>query len=95
MHAHPFVEKLDLSRIGIAEAHGHIVGAVHPEHDPALCHLQAHPGTAAVKQALVEWALGHFGGRVQRFGGSVVGIWVAAPDPALEAALESHGFAPT
>lgn len=95
MHAHPFVERLDLSRVGIAEDHGHIVGVVHPEHDPALCHLQAHPGTAAVKQALVQWALTHLGGRVKRLGGPVLGIWVPGPDPSLEAVLADHEFEPT
>lgn len=95
MHAHPLILRLDLSQIGIAEDHGHIVGVIHPEHHPAFCFLQAHPGTAAVKQALVEWALAHLGGVSETFGGEVIGIWVADPDPGLDAILTDHGFSAT
>lgn len=95
MHAHPFVLRLDLSQIGIAEDHGHIVGVIHPESDPAYCYLQAHPGTGAVKEVLVDWALDHLGGASDALGGEVVGIWVPDPDPGLEAILTARGFAPT
>lgn len=92
MHAHPFVEHIDLTRIGIAEHHGRVVGVIHPEDHPAFCHLQAHPGTAAVKESLVGWAEAHLGGMSETFGGPVLGIWVPDPDPGLEAILEEHGF---
>ncbi|MBI5156442.1 MAG: GNAT family N-acetyltransferase [Acidimicrobiia bacterium] len=95
MHAHPLVEGLDLSRVGVAEDHRHIVGVVHPEHDPAFCHLQAHPGTAAVKEGLVDWAMSKCGGESAAFGGEVIGIWVPEPDPGLEAILRDRGFAAT
>lgn len=93
MHAHPFVDRIDLSRIGIAEHHRHVVGVIHPEHHPAFCHLQAHPGTAEVKAALVDWAIGTCGGHSETFGGEVIGIWVPDPDPGLEAILTDRGFA--
>ena len=95
MHAHPFVMRLDLSQIGIAEDHGHVVGVVHPEEHPAFCFLQAHPGTAVVKEALVDWALHHLGGISQSLGGEVIGIWVPDPDPGLDAILTERGFAAT
>jgi len=95
MHAHPLVESLDLSRIGIAEDHRHVVGVIHPEHHPAFCYLQAHPGTATVKEALVDWAMSTCGGKSVRFGGEVIGIWVPEPDPGLEAILSDRGFAAT
>lgn len=95
MHGHPLVERLVLADIGVAEEHRRVVGVIHPEHDPAFCHLQAHPGTAAVKEALVEWALDHFGGTSAAFGGRVLGIWLADSDRGLEAILTRHGFTPT
>jgi predicted N-acetyltransferase YhbS len=95
MHGHPLVEQIDLSRIGVAELHGHIVGVVHPEHHPAFCHLQAHPETHAIKEALIEWAIAHLYGPSKTFGREVTGIWVADPDPGIEAILTARGFTPT
>ena len=94
MHGHPLLARLDLSAIGVAEQHGRVVGVIHPEDHPAFCYLQGHPETAALKEALVEWALAHFGGRSERFG-DVNGVWVSDPDPGLEAILAGRGFSPT
>ena len=95
MHGHPLVARLDLSEIGVAEHHGRVVGVVHPEDQPALCYLQVHPETAAVKEALVDWSLEHLGGSVDAIPGEINGVWVSDPDPGLEAILADRGFAPT
>lgn len=60
MHAHPLIERIDRSSIGIAEtAAGRTVGVIHPEHVPDQRYVQLRPGHERVLPALVEWAEHH------------------------------------
>ena len=56
MHFHPVILELDLSKIGIAEEDGRIIGVVHFESTHAEVYTQVRPGYEHIKPALLEYA---------------------------------------
>ena len=94
MHAHPNIDDVDLTRIGIAEGQdGSIVGAVHPEHTPAFGYLQT--ATPKARLALLEWAEEHLGGWSETFQRQAFGLYVDDTDDDLRNILEDRGYQET
>lgn len=56
MHYHPFIWKLDLTRIGIAEENGQILGVVHFESNHAEVRMEIRPGFEYIKVNLLDYA---------------------------------------
>lgn len=92
MHFHPLIRGLDLTRCGIAQDHGEIVGAVHFEHQPAFNYLQRRPGADDVIEPLLDWAERHLGGPSRTFGRDVLGFFVPEFDDLVRRSLEQRGF---
>lgn len=92
MHSHPYVENVDLQRIGIAADDDAVVGVVHPEHSPAFCYFQIRPGRSDVKMMLVEWAEAHLGGWSSDLKGTVVGFFIDDIDVESQTILTQRGY---
>ena len=56
MHHHPFIRRLDLSRIGLWEADGEIVGVVHPEHRKGTVYLELDPAHTDLGGEMLRYA---------------------------------------
>jgi predicted N-acetyltransferase YhbS len=56
MHFHPSIKAMDLSKIGIAEEYGEILGVVHFEANHAEVFIQAHPDHQELKEILLDHA---------------------------------------
>jgi len=94
MHSHPYVENVDLERIGIAvDVDGAVVGVVHPEHSPAFSYFEVRPGHSDVKAMLVDWAEAHLGGWSRSLERDVLGFYVDDTDIELQAILTDRGYA--
>jgi len=59
MHFHPFIARVDLRAIGVWEAEGTIVAAVHPEHSTGHVYLEVDPGFAHLKPEMLAYAEAH------------------------------------
>ncbi len=92
MQFHPLIRGLDLSRFGVAEEQGEIVGIVHFEHHPAFGYLQRRPGADHVVDPLLDWAERHLGGHSHTFGRAVLGLYVPEFDEVLRRSVERRGF---
>lgn len=92
MHAHPYIERVDLSGIGIAEsAAGRVLGVIHPEAVPEQHYLQLRPGHEGVPAMLLAWAerLPAEPSGVAPVGR--VGVFVDDSDPELQALVAERG----
>ena len=56
MHYHPLIRGVDLSSIGVWEAHGEIVGVVHPEHRMGTAYFEIDPGYGVLKGEMLRYA---------------------------------------
>jgi GNAT superfamily N-acetyltransferase len=93
MHAHPYIENIEPSLIGIAElTDGTVIGLVHPEHAPAFCYLQVRPGYERVKTLLVDWAEERLGGWSRTLERDLLGIHVDDSDGDLQSILRDRGY---
>ena len=59
MHYHPLIRGVDLSSIGVWEAHGEIVGVVHPEHGMGTAYFEIDPEYSALKREMLRYAEEH------------------------------------
>jgi len=59
MHYHPLIERVDVSRIGLWETKGEIVGVVHPEHHMGTAYFEVDPEYAAMKREMLAYAEEH------------------------------------
>lgn len=94
MHFHPLIRELDLdlSRCGVAEEHGEVVGIVHFEHDPTSAYLQRRPGADHVIDPLLDWAEEHLGAYSDRLGREALVVYAPGFDGPLRSVLTSRGF---
>ena len=56
MHYHPLIRGVDLDSIGVWEAHGEVVGVVHPEHDMGTAYFEIAPEYGALKGEMLRHA---------------------------------------
>jgi hypothetical protein len=92
MFAHPHIDDVDVSSIGIAESGDEIVGVVHPEDSNAFVYFQIRPGVDGVREPLLEWAESHFGGWSHSLEAEVLGLWIDRHDGALARLASQRGF---
>jgi predicted N-acetyltransferase YhbS len=92
MHYHPYIKNLDLSKIGIVEEHGKIIGVVHPEHQEGQIYFQVHPEHDAVKESLVDYAEETFRGRSKKDGREYLAFYINEHDAELEGIALERGF---
>ena len=59
MHYHPLIRGVDLYRIGVWEAHGEVVGVVHPEHFMGTAYFEVDPEYGALKAEMLRYAEEH------------------------------------
>lgn len=96
MHAHPYIERVDLSSIGIAEsAAGRVLGLVHPEAVPEQRYLQVRPGHENVRPALLEWAERHPAEPTGVAPAGRVGVFVDDSDAGLQGLVVERGYRPS
>jgi predicted N-acetyltransferase YhbS len=92
MFAHPFVDRVDLTSIGIADAGDQILGLVHPEDHMAFVYFPIRDGCDEVKPALLDWAQAHFGAWSNGFGRRLLGLWVDEHDEVLAELARERDF---
>jgi predicted N-acetyltransferase YhbS len=92
MHYHPYIKDLDLSKIGIAEDDGEIVGVVHFEHQEGQIYFQVHPEHDSVKEILFDYAEGTFRGKSTKDGRDYLALFINEHDKVLEALAQKYGF---
>jgi len=56
MHYHPLIRGVDLTAIGVWEAHGEIVGVVHPEHGLGAAYFEIDSECGALKGEMLRYA---------------------------------------
>jgi predicted N-acetyltransferase YhbS len=92
MHYHPFIKDLDLTKIGIAEDDGEIVGIVHFEHQYGQVYFQVHPEFEAAKGILFNYAEETFRGKSTKDGREYLALFINEHDTALEGMAKERGF---
>lgn len=92
MFAHPFVDRIDVAAIGVAEAGKEILGVAHPEDHMAFVYFAVREERDEVKPALLDWAEAHFGAWSKGFRERVLGLWIDEHDEVLAALAEERGF---
>lgn len=92
MHHHPFVWELDLTQIGIFEESGVIVGVVHPENNPGICHFQIKPGFEHLRSRMFDYFEETFQGISKSTNRLIRGLLVNEFDPDLEELAAKRGY---
>lgn len=92
MYFHPFTKALDLSKIGIAEDNGKIVGVVHFEHAEWQVFFQIRPGYEYIKTRLFDFAEENFRGITENTERLIRAIYINDFDAELIAIAKAHGY---
>ncbi len=92
MFSHPFIDRVDLSSIGVLEAADEILGVVHPEDSMTFVYFAVRQGHDEAKPALLDWAETHFGGWSHSFERSMLGLWIDEHDEMLTKLALERGF---
>jgi predicted N-acetyltransferase YhbS len=93
MHFHPVIRELDLTRIGVAEAQGEIVGVVHFEGNETEVFIQVHPDHSELRYVLFAYAEEtDFQGISKSTGRLIRAVYVNDFDKELEQLAEESGY---
>lgn len=92
MHFHPMIKQVDLSKIGIAEDGGEIMGVVHFEHAERQVYFQLRPGYEHIKPLLFDYAEENFKGISKSAGRLIRAIYINDFDTPLEEIAKSRGY---
>lgn len=92
MHHHPFIKEVDLTKIGIMEDDGRIVGVVHPESSLREVFLQIRPGYEHIKRDLLDHAEKYYGGTSVSTGRQIRAVYINELDPELEGMVSERGY---
>ncbi len=92
MHFHPLIKDTDISKIGVAEADGEIVGVVHHEHDHGLIYFQVHPDYEVLKPPLFDYAEANFGSVDAENGRERLVIFIHERDQVLQRLAAERGY---
>lgn len=92
MHFHPLIKETDISKIGVAEIEGAIVGVVHHEHDEGMIYFQVHPVHERVKPLLFDYAEKSFGSVDSYTGRERLAIFIHEADTYLQELAAARGF---
>jgi predicted N-acetyltransferase YhbS len=92
MHYHPLIKETDISKIGVAEVDGEIIGVVHHEHDEGVIYFQVHPAYDNHKAALFDYAEATFGSKDGHSGRERLVIFVNEADLAMQHLAAGRGY---
>jgi GNAT superfamily N-acetyltransferase len=92
MHHHPFVWELELTQFGIFEDSGKIVGVVHPENNPGLCHFQIKPGYEYLKPQMLDYFEETFQGISKSTNRLIRGAFISELDTEMEELAAQRGY---
>lgn len=90
MHYHSLLDKASLSRIGIWEDSGEVVGVAHHEHRIGEVYFQIHPEYSCLKRDMLEYAESHLCSDVEE--GKRLQVYINADDSEFESIAEGLGF---
>ncbi|MDP6821839.1 MAG: GNAT family N-acetyltransferase [Dehalococcoidia bacterium] len=91
MNFHPFVRVLDLSRIGLWESGGQIVGAVHPEDPEGGVYFELHPDFGDLRAEMLEYAEAHLA--LDNDGVKRMRVFINDLDEELQGIAADRGYA--
>ncbi len=92
MHHHSYIKELDLSKIGIAEDGGEVVGVVHFEHQEGQIYFQVHPDYDSIKERLLDYAEKTFRGKSTKDGRAYLALFICEHDKVMKTLAEKRGF---
>jgi predicted N-acetyltransferase YhbS len=92
MHSHPSLDESSLSRIGIWESGGSIVGVANYESTLGEAFFQVHPGHKHLKPTMLEYAEGNLHGTLAD-GRAYLHAYVNDFDEHFTALVDSRGYA--
>ena len=92
MHFHPLIKQLDLSKIGVVEEGGKILGVIHFEHAEWQVYFQLRPGYNHIKTNLYDYAEGKFKGISQSTGRLIRAVYINDFDTESEEIAKSRGY---
>jgi predicted N-acetyltransferase YhbS len=93
MHFLPWTQELDLTKFGIAERDGQMIGIVHFEANEAEVFIQAHPDHQQVRFAMLDYAEQNgFQGMSQSRNRLFRAVYVNDFDRELEAEVDARGY---
>jgi predicted N-acetyltransferase YhbS len=93
MHFHTFIRDLDLTKIGVAEAQGKILGVVHFEGNEAEVFIQVHPAHPQLRFELFAYAEEtNFQGVSKSTGRLIRVVYINDFDKELEQQVQEHGY---
>jgi predicted N-acetyltransferase YhbS len=92
MHYHPYINNLDLTKIGVVEENNEILGVANFEHQPSQVYLHVHPHYPELKELLVDYAERTFRGPSSRDEREHLVIFVNGEDSKLESIVKDRGF---
>ncbi|MCK4283834.1 MAG: GNAT family N-acetyltransferase [Candidatus Brocadiae bacterium] len=91
MHYHPLIRGVDLDSIGVWEAHGEIVGVVHPEHYMGTAYFEIDPECGDLKGEMLMYAEKHVSAR--RDGVRRLRVWINDEDDDFQKVASERGYA--
>ena len=92
MHFHPLLKETDISKIGVAEVDGAVVGVVHHEHDEGIIYFQVQPEYDQIKAALFDYAEATFGSKEAETGRERLAILINEADLTLQRLAAERGY---
>ena len=93
MHYHPLIRDVDLGSIGLWEAEGEIVGAVHPEHSMGTAYFEIAPGHGALKREMLAHAEEHIS--AAKDNGKSLAIYINDRDDEFRSVAAGMGYVKT
>jgi predicted N-acetyltransferase YhbS len=91
MHSHPNLDESELSKIGVWEESGSIVGVVHYESSLGEAFFQTHPGFAGLKPRMLDYAEANLRGKTED-GRPYIRVFVNDFDGIFEEHPKSRGY---
>ena len=92
MHYHPYIENVDLTKIGIIEDDGRIVGVVNPESSLKDAFFQIRRGYEHLKPLLLDHAEKYYGGTSTSTGRQIRVLYISERDPEFEELARERGY---
>ncbi len=92
MHHHPNIDEVDLSKIGVFEENGRIVGVVNMEDRLVDAFFQIRPGYERIKPQMFAYAEEHFQGTSASTGRTIRALMIHEWDTELTALASENGY---
>lgn len=92
MHYHSYIDEVDLSKIGLFEEAGEILGVVNIEHASHEVYFQVRPGVEQVKYLMFDYAQEKFEGVSASTGRLIRALFINEHDATLTELAASNGY---